>query len=174
MEKAPLKTSSYALKFGGLLGLISVVFGFMLFLTDLHVQGGIPVMIASILFMLTAILLGLRAFKKDNNGYMSVGQALKVGVGICLIGGIIGMLFQLLLLYVLDPEMLTKQLEIAKSDMLDRGLTMEQANAQIDMAKKMSNPGIQAAFGLIGSVFFGFVLTLIPALVMKKNETESY
>ncbi|MGB5553606.1 MAG: DUF4199 domain-containing protein, partial [Flavobacteriaceae bacterium] len=93
MEENQPKTGKYALTYGALLGGIGVVFAFMLYSMDMHYQGGIPVMVISILLSLAAIVIGLLQFKKANNGFMTFGQGLKIGVGICLIGGIIGILF---------------------------------------------------------------------------------
>ncbi|WP_224483290.1 DUF4199 domain-containing protein [Robertkochia aurantiaca] len=172
MENNQPKTSKYALNYGMLLGLISIVFFLILYFMDLHYQGGIPVLVVSLVIQLGVILAALRAFKTANGGYMSLAEGLKIGVGLCLIGGIIGIIFSQILANVIDPDMMQKQLEIARADMADRGLNQEQIEAQMEMAKKFQKPWIQAAFALIGSLFFGFILTLIPALVMKKSESE--
>ena len=105
-------TSKYALQYGLLLGGISVVLGIILYSMDLHYQGGLSILGVSLVIMLGCIIVGLLQFKKANNGYMSFGQGMKIGIGICLIGGIISMAYQLLLSHVIDPEMMSKQLEI--------------------------------------------------------------
>lgn len=171
-ENQQPKTGKFALNYGLLLGAISVVLGIILYTMDMHYQGGISVLIVSLVIMLGVIIFGLSQFKKANNGYMSFGQGLKVGVGICLIGGIISMMYQLLLSNVIDPEMASKQMEMAKVQMEESRMTQEQIDAQLEMAEKFSSPLIQAAFALIGSIFFGFVLSIVPVLVMKKNKPE--
>lgn len=172
MENTQPTTGKFALKYGLLLGGISVAFGLMLYFMDMHYQQSMSIFVVSIVIMLAVILLALYQFKKENGGYMTFGEALKIGVGLCLIGGIISMLFQLLLSNVIDPGMVDKQLELARAKMVDYGMTPEQIDSQMEMSKKFSGPLIQAAFGFIASIFFGFILTLIPALVMKKSENE--
>lgn len=154
------------------MGAISIVFVLMLYFMDMHYQGGTPVIVVSVLITLGVILVALTSFKKANNGYMSFSQGLKIGVGACLIGGVISMAFNLILANVIDPEMASKQLAIAEAKMVEMGLEKEQIDAQLEMSKKFQAPWIQAAFGLIFSIFMGFVLTLIPALVMKKTESD--
>lgn len=172
MEQEKPKTGKFALNYGALLGGISVTFGLMLYFMDMHYQGGMSVMLVSILIMLGVIITALLAFKKANGGFMSFGEGLKIGVGVCLIGGIIGMIFQLLLANVIDPDMTDKAMQIAEAQMVEQGRSSEEIQAAMEMSKKFQAPWIQAAFGLIGSVFFGFVLTLIPALVMKKTQSD--
>lgn len=165
-------TSKYALQYGLLLGGISVVLGIILYSMELHYQGGLSILGVSLVIMLGCIIVGLLQFKKANNGYMSFGQGMKIGIGICLIGGIISMAYQLLLSHVIDPEMMSKQLELARMQMQDSKMSQEQIDAQLEMAQKFSSPLIQIAFGLLMSIFFGFVLSLIPTLIMKKNNPE--
>jgi len=172
MENQQPKTGKFALNYGLLLGGISVVFAFILYTMDLHYQGGMPMLFIGLAIMLGVIIFGLSQFKKANGGFMTFGQGLKIGVGICLIGGIISMIFQLILANVIDPEMLNKQLEIAKVQMQERGMTPAQIEAQISTSRKFSTPVFQIALGLIFSIFSGFILSLIPALVMKKAPSE--
>ena len=171
MEENQPKTGKFALNYGLILGGVSVIFGFMLYTADMHYQQEMITVIISSIITLAAIILALVQFKKANNGFMSFGQALKIGVGLCLIGGIIGVIFNQLMINVIDPEMINKAIEFQRNKLLETtSLTPDQIDAQMEMGKKFQTPLIQIAFGLLGSVIFGFILTLIPALVLKKRE----
>ena len=85
MEETKPKTGKYALTYGLILGAISVVFIFMLYSLDMHYQGGPMVMGISLIITIAMIVIGMMQFKKDNNGFMSFGEGLKIGVGIGLI-----------------------------------------------------------------------------------------
>lgn len=173
MEDQSPKTGKFALNYGILLGGLSIVFGLMLYFMDMHYRQDMSILIVSLIIMLGVIILGMSQFKKANRGYMSFSQALKVGLGICLIGGIMSMAYQLILSNVIDPEMMNKQLEIARANMQEMGMSQDKIEAQIEMSKKFSGPGMQIAFGLIFIIFVGFILSLFPALIMKKTESES-
>ena len=171
MEDNDPKTGKYALNFGLLLGVVSVIFAFMLYTADMHYQGGIPIMLISLSLSLAALIIAMIQFKKANSGYMTFGQALKIGVGVCLIGGIIGIIFNQIMANVIDPDMMAKAMEFQKNQLLETTkMTVEQVDAQMEMGKSFSTPTMQIVFGLIFSVVIGFVLSLVPALVLKKNE----
>lgn len=171
MEENQPKTGKFALTYGLILGGISVIYAFMLYTMDMHYQGGAAVMLISIGLMIAAVIIGMMQFKKANNGFMSFGQALKVGVGICLISGIIGVIFNQILANVIDPEMMSKAIEYQRGQLMEgTALSPEQIDAQIEMGQKFSTPSMQVLFGLIFSVVLGFIVSLIPALVLKKQE----
>jgi uncharacterized membrane protein (DUF106 family) len=173
MEENQPKTGKFALNYGLILGAVSVIFAFMLYTLDMHYQGGAAVIGVSLLLSIVVIVIGMIQFKKANNGYMSFGQALKIGVGIGLVGAIIGVIFNQLLINFIDPETMTKAMEYQREQMMATGLTTSQVDAQMEMAKKFSTPTMQIAFGLVGSLFFSFILSLIPALILKKSAPDN-
>lgn len=171
MEENKPKTGKFALNFGLILGAVSVIFAFMLYTADMHYQGGISVMLISLVLSLAAVIIAMIQFKKANEGFMSFGQALKVGVGVCLIGGIIGIIFNQIMSNVIDPDMMAKAMEYQKNQLLETtNMTMEQVDAQMELGKTFSTPTMQIVFGLVFSLFMGFVLSLVPALILKKSE----
>ena len=171
MEENQPKTGKFALNYGLLLGGISVIFAIMLYSVDMHYQGGIAIMLISLVLSLAAVIFAMIQFRKANNGFMTFGQALKIGVGVCLIGGIIGIIFNQIMSNVIDPDMMTKAMEYQRNELLETtSMTMEQVDAQMEMGKKYSTPTIQIVIGLVFSLLAGFILSLVPALVLKKNE----
>lgn len=171
MSENQAKTGKWALTFGILLGVLNIAFGLILYSMDMHYQGGMPVIVVSILMSLALIIVGLIQFKKENNGYISFGQGLKVGVGICLIGGIIGLLFNQLMMGVIDPDTMAKAMEYQKQQLMATSkLTVEQIDAQMEMGKKFATPLMQLTLGTLFSIILGFFLSIIPALVLKKSE----
>ncbi|SKB78393.1 DUF4199 domain-containing protein [Maribacter arcticus] len=171
MEENQPKTGKFALNFGLLLGVISIIFAFMLYTVDMHYQGGIPVMSISLALSLAMVIIAMIQFKKANGGFMTFGQGLKIGVGVCLIGGIIGIIFNQIMATVIDPDMMNKAMEFQKNQLLETTkMTIEQVEAQMELGKPFTTPTMQMVFGLIFSVVIGFVLSLVPALVLKKNE----
>lgn len=173
MEQNQPKTGKYALNFGLILGVISIVFSLMLYSLDMHYQGGFAVIAVSLIITIAFIIIGMVQFKKANNGYLSFGQALKIGIGISLIGGIIVALFNQVLMNFIDPDTMTKAFEYQREQLMAAGqLTAEQIDAQLEMGKSFATPVMQIAFGLLGSLFFGFILSLVPALILKKSQPE--
>ncbi len=172
MEMVKPNTGKFALTYGGILGALSIIFALMLYSLDMHYQGGMMVLAVSLILTIALIVLGMIQFKKANNGYMSFAQALKIGVGIGLVGGIIGILFNQLMAGVIDPDMMDKAMTYQRAQLLETTkMTPEQVDAQMEMGKKFTTPSMQIVFGLIYSVVISFIFSLIPALILKRSET---
>lgn len=170
MEEIQPKTGKYALTYGALFGGASIVFALMLYSLDMHYQAGMMVFSVSAVITLAAIILALIQFRKDNNGLMTFGQGLKVGVGVCLIGGILSLLFNQVLMNVIDPDMMAKAINFQKEQLLETTkMTSAQIDAQLEMGKKFQTPAMQIGFGLLYVIVSGFIFSLIPALVLKKT-----
>ena len=116
------------------------------------------------------IVYAIKAFKKANGGFLTLGEALKVGIGTALIGGLIGVIWTLLLTNVLEPDYMQQVMEVQKEKMLDQGLSEEQIEASAEMMEKFSSPLISVAASLIGNLFFGFIISLIGGLIMQKKQ----
>src|SRR5690606_9041213 len=172
MEDNKPKTGKIALTYGLILGAISIIFALMLYSLDMHYQGGMMVLGVSLVITIAVMVIGMIQFKKANNGFISFGQGLKVGVGIGLIGGIIGIIFNQVMAGLIDPQMMEKAMEYQRGLLLETSkLTPEQVDAQMEMGKKFTTPSMQIMFGLIYSVVASFLLSLIPALILKRPET---
>ena len=172
MENQQIKTGSFALKYGALLGGIGITFGIMLVVMELHYEQSWAVTAVNIAIMIAAIIIGIYQFKKANGDYLSLSQALKVGIGVALVAAILNIIYMLILTNVIEPDFWDKSLEIGKSVMLEKNpnMTMEQANNAIEMQKKFM--WITYPMILIFNIFVGFVISLIAGLAMKKEKSE--
>ena len=174
MENNSSTLKSNILQYGFLLGGISVVFALMLFFLDMHYTQESSVGIISIIITIAVIVLGQYNFRKDNNGFLSFGEALKLGVGIALISSIIGVTYQVLLVTVIDPDTIPKMITIAENQLYESypEMSQEQIDQMLEMKNKFITPKMMAAFGLIGGVFIGFIISLITGLILKRNRPE--
>lgn len=174
MENNSSTLKSNILQYGFLLGGISVVFALMLFFLDMHYTQESSVGIISIIITFAVIVLGQYNFRKDNDGFLSFGEALKLGVGIALISSIIGVTYQVLLVTVIDPDTIPKMITIAENQLYESypEMSQEQIDQMLEMQNKFITPKMMAAFGLIGGVFIGFIISLITGLILKRNRPE--
>lgn len=166
-------TKSFILTYGLILGALSSIFAFMLYTMDMHYQGGTFVTVVSVVLSTALYALGMFQFRKANDNLMSFGQGLKIGVGIALISGIIAIGMNLLITYVIDPDTLAKSAEFQRETLIENtDLTLEQIDAQLEIMKGFQTPGMIAGIGLLMTVIFGFLLSLIPAAILKKKAEE--
>ncbi|ASV31888.1 DUF4199 domain-containing protein [Maribacter cobaltidurans] len=170
MEENKPKTGKYALNFGVITGVVGVVFAIMLFTMDMHYEQGAAVQITQTVILAVGIVLGILQFKKSNNGFLSISESLKVGAGVALIAGIIGLIWFFVLSNVVEPDYMDKMYEIGKVKAMEQNpkLTSEQIDQGIEMQKKFA--WISYPVILVINVIIGLIVGLITGLVAKKQE----
>lgn len=173
METQPLTVRKFILNNGVLLGVSSVILSVIMYVMNMHLDRNWIAGTLGFVLMIIFIVMGINQFKKNNGTFLSLSQALKIGVGIAVVAGIIGTIYQLIFMNVIEPDFMDKMMEKQYEQMVESNpnMTQEQLDMSIEMAKKFSSPAITAAFSLIASAFFGLIISLIAGLVMKKENT---
>lgn len=172
MENTQPTTGQFALRYGLLLGAVSIVFSLMLHFMDMQYDQGMGKNIVSIIMLFGIIILGIIQFKKANQSYISVSEALKIGVGTALIGAIITILYLLLYVNVIDPNFHEHIAELSRAGMKQQNpeMTAEQMDTAIEMQQKFF--WVTYPFILIFNIFVGFVISFITGLIVKKARNE--
>jgi len=168
MEQTKPKIGTFSLNYGLILGAISVVFGLMLYSMDAHTSQDTSNTVISIVLAVAITIWAIINFRKANGGLLSLGQAVKLGIGISLIAGVIGIIYLIFLSNVLDTEFATKIAENTKAAAEEAGVM---TSAQIDQQYQgtidyfwISYPVI-----LIFNVIMGLVIGLVGGLIFKKS-----
>jgi len=172
MEGNQPKIGKFSLNYGTLLGIISVVFSLMLYFQKMHYERNTAINVIGFVILFAVVAFGINKFKAANEGFLSIGQALKLGTGIALVAGVIGLIYFALLSNVIEPDFMDKASEVAKVKAFadNPRLTQEQWDQGMEMQKKfawMTYPII-----LIFNAILGLVAGLIAGLIMKKNKPE--
>ena len=169
MEENQPKTGKFSWNYGLILGGVSLVFGIMLYLQEMHTSQSPVLMVVGILMAAVVVFLGVQSFKKANGGYLKLGQALKLGAGILLIGGVISILYQVVLVNYMDPDAPSKIMDARLGPSLQEGKITQE---QFDQQKKQSIQywWMGYPFILIFNVLIGLVLGLVFGLILKKDK----
>jgi len=132
------------------------------------------VQILGILVSIVFTVLALKQFRSGNEGLMSLGQALKIGVGASLISGVIYIIYMLVFTSVIEPNFYLNMEEVQYQKLLEQypNWSDEQLEAAKENLSAFSGSGASSAIILIFSIFFGFVISLIAGLIMKQNRPE--
>ena len=174
METKQASVKSVALNYGGLLGVVSILISVIAYVMNVHLERPWWLSVLSIAAMILFIVYGLKAFKMGNDGFLSLGEAIKVGLAISLIAGIISVLYNYIFMSFIEPEFVNQMMDMTQQKMMEDNPNMPQE--QMDMAmsftRKMMSPGIMFAIGIIFSLFLGFIISLISGVVMKENRPE--
>ncbi len=174
METKQASVKSVALSYGALLGIVSILLGVIAYVMNVHLERPWWLSVLSLAAMVLFIIYGIKSFKKENDGFLSLGEAIKVGLAIALVSGIIGVLYQYVFVSFIEPDYVNQMVEMTEQKMLEDnpGMPEEQREMAISMTRKFMSPGIMAAIGIIVSLFLGFIISLIGGLVMKQNRPE--
>lgn len=100
------------LKNGLLLGGVGIAYQVLLYATGLLYSGstGMSVLttVISIAISVWFIAAAIQQYKNENGGFLTVGEAIKVGAVVGLIAGVILAFYQVLYTTVIDPDYLPK------------------------------------------------------------------
>jgi len=157
------------LNYGIIYGLITVVFSVLTYMFDLTFKTWI--LLPSLLLSLVVLFFLLRSYRDHyNNGYISYGKAVGAGVIISIYAAIITAIYVYVLYAFIDPGLMDKSLAVAEEKLITKGIPEEAIDQALAMQAKMMKPWFTALMGIINSVFYGLILSLIVSLfVMKKG-----
>ena len=85
----------------------------MLFFLDMHYKNDSTAGFVALLISTSIIIYSFIDFKKHHEGYMSLSEALKIGLGASLVSAVINIIYTQLLVNFLDPETMQKSLELS-------------------------------------------------------------
>ena len=174
--KNQASSKSLILNYGLYYGLIIVFTNLLLYAAAMHLTttGGLINIGILAICLIAFPIIGNSKFKKSNGGFLSWGQAVKIGVGIVLIGTLINVIYGRVFSTLIEPDFYTQVAEVQTQAYLESGLTEEQTEAQVAMQAKFQGTVIGDSLGLLFFAFLGFVSSAIAGAVMKRTEEDNY
>ena len=168
-QKSILKST--ILQYGLIYGGISVAFAIMLFVMKMHTEENYISDLVNALILVGSITAGQLAFRKLNNGYLNLSEAMKIGLGVTIVGIIIALLYGWFQAIVLDPNQIEKATEFALSQAIDQNpeMTDEMIAVTREWIEWGSSPGISTAFAFGFGLIFGGIVSLVTGLIVKKS-----
>jgi hypothetical protein len=153
---------------GLILGLTGVVYSLVMYFLDLtfnQVQGYVYIVVQ------IALLYFLLKSYRDSfmHGQITYGQSVGAGVVAFLYSAIIGAIFMYILYTVIDSGLTDKQLAFVEEKMLQKGAPQEAVDAAMGIQRKIMKPEIMAPVGILGSMFWGTIVSLIVSIFIKKE-----
>ena len=170
MNEQNVTVSNTAMRYGIIVGLISVIYSFVLAMLDETMNRGLGAV--AYLFLIVGMVMAFKYFKNHNHGYMSYGQGLGLGTLMSLIVGLLSSIFMYIYIKFVDPEMMNRAMEMQRVQMEERGMDDAQIDQAMEMAGKFSSPELMIVFGTLGFVVIGFIIALIVAAIMKNARPE--
>lgn len=173
MENQPQNSrKSIMLNYGLLLGFASIIIALINYVIGDLYEPHWSLMVGSLAVTSVIIILGIKKVKELNTGFLSIGDAIKTGLGISLISSIIYMVYLLIFYNVIEPQFFDNMLEFQEQAILERYPNF--SDEQLEQAKKGSamfaNAGVNLTLTIIFSLFIGLIISLLAGLVMRKSD----
>lgn len=111
---------------------------------------------------------------KMNNGFISFGTVLKIGVVVCILAALVYSIFNAVFSQ-LFPEYFEEMLNKAAILIREKNpqLTEEQVEASISMSKKFMNPVFSIPLTILMFAFIGLIYSLIIGAIVKKDAYQN-
>ena len=157
-----------AMNYGAITGLVMVVYSLILYFTGLYLMSFKAVI--DIVILSACIFISQKVYRdKELGGIMNYQQALGFGVLVGVFAAIILGFFSFIEIKFIDPTIIDKQLELVQQKYLESGISEEQVEKMMVMAKKWSTPGIMFAGAIFSYAFYAFIITLITSIFSRKE-----
>ena len=166
----PASVKKVAMKWGLILGLISVALGMIWQLAGLAAESWTGWV--NLLPLSVVMYLAHKEFKESGDGFMSYGQGLGIGTLMSLIAGLIGGAFSYIYISFIDNSVIQQSMDNAYQSWEAQGLN----DSQIAQAEKFTefflNPSVISIFAILFTVFFGFIVSLIVSAITKNSRPD--
>ena len=161
-------------KFGLIYTLLSVGLNLISYITGTQISLKYLISIANFLVVFGAIFYGMRAIKTEiQAGFITYGQAFKVGVFISIAASILLAIYFYIFLTFIDVDFIENMTVEAKRQLIESGASEEEIEKQMEVMSYVKSPWVMVAGGFIGNFFYGFIASLLMAFFVKKEDPES-
>ena len=169
-SSTPVTTTSIGVRFGLLAGLVSIIFSFILFVTQ---NDQSPLRWLGLVILIGAMVMAHNAYKRAHNGFMNYSEGLGIGVIMGGVSGVLGTIFNFLYMKFIDPEYMSRLMETTRAKMEEKGgMSDEQIDQAVAMMQKFSSGGWMVLFGVVGSLLFGLLIALVVSAITKNSKPE--
>lgn len=171
MNEKP-STARIALKWGCILGLLLMVTTLAMYLTKQTTNPWFSML--TLIDMGIVLVLAMREFRLLNSGYMGYSEGLGIGALTSAIAGLLSAGFITFYNVVIDPTIQQRTLDMAREQLEDKGMADEQIDQALAISEKFQSPGFTFIAGTFGTLFIGFLLSLIVAAVIRRTKTNPF
>lgn len=157
------------MNYGIITGFAMVVFSTMLYYTGQSDNSALSYL--SLAILAGCIFICTKHFRdKKNGGFLSYSQGLGVGTMTGVFAAVLLAFFLYLLLKFIDPNLMTKQLEAAQVQMLEKGMNEDEVEKATELSKKIMTPGMTFFLSVLSNGIVAFIISLITSAILKKDK----
>lgn len=168
-ENVKPSVMSTGLKFGVILGVISVVISIVRFFTmENPMDSGWLNTVITLIIGAAAVFFAHKAFKENGDGFMTYGQGLGIGVIAILISTVISGLFMFIYFNFIDPSVYESLWNKTREQMEEQGQSEEAIEMGITWGRNLF-----WIFFAVGGAFWGLIIGLVVSIFTQKPRPET-
>lgn len=168
MEKTA-SIKSIGVKYGLILGVVAIALFLIGVATDNPEFGGMWLML---LVLVIGIVLAHREYKSEGDGFLEYGEGLGLGTLVAAVFAVIFTIFNYIYIKFIDPAYMDMIRQLQMEQIQEQGLTEEQMDMAMDWVMTLTTPEMVLVFNILGTIFFGFILSLIISAFTKNRNPE--
>ncbi|MEM7362790.1 MAG: DUF4199 domain-containing protein [Pseudomonadota bacterium] len=158
---------AFSLKYGAIGGLVASAIGLVFFFAGMadHWAGGLVAFAVMIVTMIWAQV----SYRQSEQPPVDYGEQLGVAVVTVLYFAVVGAIYSVIYLTVIDPGIVERSMATAAEQLSQAGMTEEQIEAQLATARMMSGPAVAPLVNIVGNVIIGTIIGLISSIFVRKK-----
>jgi hypothetical protein len=171
MEKEfvpPPNPTKVATKWALINALVTIILTYVFYFMNVEQKSGIQYI--SYLPFIGFLLLTQKEFKDELGGFISFGKAFSAGFRYALFTGLVIGIFMILYLWILNPEVMEKSLEVARADMEAKDMSSADIDKAMGYTEKLG-PWIGGFSVAVFYALIGAIVALIGASIFKKERS---
>jgi hypothetical protein len=167
-DRGNLEIKPEAIKWGIIGGLASILVSLILYFLNMKLESWSRWVSSGV--MVAAIIIGIKNIAEANRGkIVPFGSLFGGGMLITVIIAVISIVYFLIYMNFIDPDFISRVLDMTRVQMEQKGLSEEQIEKSLAMSQKFMSPGLMVLFSFIGQTVIGAIGSLIGAAVFKKE-----
>ncbi len=173
MENQPTSQKQIMINYGLILGVLTIIVQVIAYMTNgMATERPFWEKALGWIVFIGVLFIAIKKFREANNGNLKVGQAIKTGIGVALIGAVITAVYVFIFFNFIEPTALDTMLEMAQEKMLEQNpdMTEEQMEIAVKWTKMFMSPTAMIFFTILGNLLFGLIVSLISGLILKHEE----
>lgn len=164
-------SAKVALTNGLYMGIALIVISLILYLLGLNAESYAPYFSYAVMIGLTIVFV-LQWRNKYNDGYISYSSAFGNGFLTILFGAIISAVYAYVFFAFIAPGELQVMLDKAEEGMYDKGMSEQEIEMGMKYTRMMMTEWMMPIWVIVGSAFWGAVISAILAIFLKKERKE--
>ncbi len=164
MQETTISIKKHILIYGFILGLVWVAYGFLRHITNNRATRHWALSIFELSLHIGIIVYGIYKFKNKNDGFLTLWQAFKIGLGIAVMSTVMKSIGDIFFLKVISPETFQEILKSASQS------TSTESQEQNSILSKENNYLFTTFLtNLIFNSTLGILISMLGGAIMQKN-----